>query len=398
MNTPTGTRAVTLSPYLCCCVIILVLFVGTFIGARRSGLKGWTWLYAATLFLELFGAVPRFFLSAVIGVFVLTPIWIVFFILYAVIILFGLFATRQLPPVVGVLLQLVGGGTIGGLFAVIGGVLVFLVALAGSFGPLLWSVLNLIGLPGGATLTPRILGARTIGRHRELPQVQTAIQHLDAVFHQATGQHVKNVHNLFVLDVPVENAFAIGTALYLTQPLVNGRNPNPNIYPVLAHQLGHMHYGHERVALALRRLVLPPFHWLAQAVGQVAPGNMTMALASMSSGNSDAVLGMTILWILQLFFALAGGGIGLFILNPWWSEFWRQKEYEADSFAVLCGQGRDLINYLDGNRHTMDVATPYFFNPHAYVELRVDAILDQIQPTTPPQPPQRQHTTQPLVP
>jgi hypothetical protein len=58
--------------------------------------------------------------------------------------------------------------------------------------------------------------------------------------------------------------------------------------------------------LALRRLILPPFYWLSQAAGQIAPGNLSMAV--LTSVSSDTVMNMTILWILGVFFSLAGGG------------------------------------------------------------------------------------------
>jgi hypothetical protein len=70
------------------------------------------------------------------------------------------------------------------------------------------------------------------------------------------------------------------------------------------------------------------------------------------------------------------------VLNPFWQMYWRERQFEADKFAVYCNQGRELINYLDDNKYS-DVATPYFFLPHPYHELRIDEMLDTLQPAQP---------------
>ncbi|MDP9379002.1 MAG: M48 family metalloprotease [Chloroflexota bacterium] len=72
--------------------------------------------------------------------------------------------------------------------------------------------------------------------------------------------------------------------------------------------------------------------------------------------------------------ALAGGGLGLWLLNPLWTWYWREREYEADRFAARCGQGPALVEYLEQHQ-VFDVATPYFMGTHPYTELRIDRLL-----------------------
>ena len=76
--------------------------------------------------------------------------------------------------------------------------------------------------------------------------------------------------------------------------------------------------------------------------------------------------------------ALAGGGLGLILLNPLWVWYWRQREYAADAYAARCGQAAPLAEYLEDHQG-FDVAVPYFLAEHPYTELRIDRLLLAIE-------------------
>jgi hypothetical protein len=88
--------------------------------------------------------------------------------------------------------------------------------------------------------------------------------------------------------------------------------------------------------------------------------------------------------LFNLFLAVAGGGMGLLLLNMPWTCFWGERDYHADAFAATLGQAQPLIEHLDKHQR-FDVATSYAISPLLYKELRIDELMKYLK--RPPQAP-----------
>lgn len=228
--------------------------------------------------------------------------------------------------------------------------------------PLVLSILSATVLPGGSLLTRFALGARTASK-REREAIQAALSQIGAKINLS---HIKSPSNWFVIDSPTPNAYVVGTTLYVTRELLR----NDHLTAVVAHELGHINSYDGRMVMALRRLVIPPVHYLSQLIRQPAPGNMVMIVAP---DPLQAYIQITQVWLFSLFLSLVGGGFGLWALSPLWIWYWRKREYNADEFAAYLGFGSELIEYLEEYQF-FDVATPYFLSSHPYTELRIDRL------------------------
>jgi Zn-dependent protease with chaperone function len=215
---------------------------------------------------------------------------------------------------------------------------------------------------GGYYLTRFAMGAREPSK-REREAVLAALETVSAQTPPGTIAPTK----WYVIDNVTLTAFVVGSTLYLTRELIQSRY----LAPVIAHELGHINSFDGRLTLALRRLVLAPVHLLAQALGQPAPGNVVIAVPY---GDMTAYTQATWVWLLSFFMSVAGGGLGLLLLNPLWVWYWRGREYFADYFAAQVNQVPALIEYLERNQF-FDVAVPYFMATHPYTELRIDKLM-----------------------
>jgi hypothetical protein len=335
--------------------VCLILFFARTRGLSRKG----KFLYAATIFLELPGVGARFVFGGLAAPFILFPVWLVFALIAAITFLVVSVTTRNFQTALPALL---GPGV---LFQFIGVLLVFLVAFGVSWGPVIWSYLNLIGLRGGYRATAWSLGARTMSE-REKEVYLRALAHIRSTAHR---NFIAPTH-VFVLDGLEERAFTIGTTLYIGRMPLHPAKGGRHLTALLAHELGVINSIDGKLVLALRRLVIPPFYLLSYAMRQIAPGNFSL---SFSQGAGGYVFGVTA-WVLTIMLALAGGGIGELILYPLWVSYWRESVYRADLWAAECGLAQPLIDYLE-NHEVFDIAVPYFFTPQPYVELRIDRLM-----------------------
>jgi Zn-dependent protease with chaperone function len=225
--------------------------------------------------------------------------------------------------------------------------------------PLLLSVASII-VPGGATVTKWAMGARRPSqREQELfKQARSVIN--------ARNQKEREVilpHNWFVVDKTDLTAFVVGTTLYVTREMLK----SPYLPAVLAHELGHINSWDGRLTLILRRLIFPPFHWLAQATLQPAPGTLVVVGTDPLSTYYYAAR----VWLLSLALSILGGGFGLWLLSPLWTYFWQYREYIADRYASKLGFAAQLEEFLEQHQH-FDAAVPYYLSSHPYTELRID--------------------------
>jgi hypothetical protein len=333
----------------------LVLFFARTRGLTRKG----KFLYAATIFLELPGVGARFVFGGLAAPFLLFPIWLAFALIAAITFLVVYVTTRNLQSVLHALLGL------GVMFQFVGVLLMLLIALAVSWGPVIWSYLNLIGLRGGYRATAWSLGARVMSER----ETQVYMQALTLIRTSAQRNFIAPTH-VFVLDGLEERAFTIGTTLYIGRMPLHPAKGGRHLTALLAHELGLINSIDGKLVLALRRLVIPPLYLLSYAMRQIAPGNFSL---SFSQGAGGYVFGVTA-WVLTIMLALAGGGIGELVLYPLWVSYWRDSVYRADRWVAECGLAQPLIDYLE-NHEVFDIAVPYFFTPQPYVELRIDRLM-----------------------
>lgn len=185
-----------------------------------------------------------------------------------------------------------------------------------------------------------------------------------------------------VVDTPDENAWVLGTSLFLTRGLF----ASPHLDAVVAHEAGHLRAGDGRIALAAWWLPIRSVAHtglalmgsrpdLARAnVGQALPGPVRQP--GPIPGGRGLVAGF-----LRLPLRLAGicllavsGGLIPAVLRPAWIPYRRSREYAADAFAASVGQGPGLVEAL-ADWQMVDVAAPWWQGrSHPYAEQRIDRL------------------------
>lgn len=235
------------------------------------------------------------------------------------------------------------------------------------FGPLLWSLAALLGVPSGGQMTRWELGGRQTSQ-RERTTIDTALGVM-----QRTG--VRLPHAIFMLDHPTMNAYVVGTTLYVERGLIG----LPELPAVLAHELGHLNSLDGRLIYAARRLMLP---------GMLGVARMLFGITQLEIGvdprtghryaASRRVSGCGCLaFYLALLLAAVSGGFGFLLLRPLWRRYWRQREYVADAYAAYLGQALPLANALE-RVLLLDAALPFMgHGTHPPTELRIDRLLRQ---------------------
>jgi Zn-dependent protease with chaperone function len=312
---------------------------------------GWI-LYGVTLLVELLASILRYFFLSFVAVIIAFLLRLVL----AITQLIRLFSSGFSPRVAEETASIFGG-----LYYVNEILLLFILLV--SFAPLALSIYSLAFFTNGAFFTRILLGARDPSR-REVERIRQA---RDSVMNNAP-QDTRAPQAYYVMDSAEDNAFVVGTTLYLDRSLIN----SPHLTAVLAHQIGHLNNNDGKLQLALRRLVLPPFYYVARSFGRVAPGIVLKGVAKQSAWS--ILLGGAVLFTSGIT-ALVGGGVGLWLLTPFWSSYWRNREFEADSFAQKVGQGSALIQYLEEREQIFDVAVPFFISPNPPTEERIDRLM-----------------------
>lgn len=209
--------------------------------------------------------------------------------------------------------------------------LVVLGAVMIAFSPVVFSVLTLTVLPGGYGLTAKELDARE--PNDEEREILLGVQR--QILAQAPEGTI-GPSRWLVLNKPDQNAFVLGTTIYIHWGLIDSEY----LAPVLAHELGHLNHGDGRRMLALRRFIPPPLSYIPmERVGCLALPLMAF-----------------------------GGGAGLMAMTPLWNRHWQRREFLADRFAYECGQAVGLIEFLELYEF-FDVAVPFGFlrrsHPHS---------------------------------
>lgn len=345
-------------------VLLVLLVIALTIMKLRGLPKKGGLLYLATLVLELPGVIVRFFIGLLAAPILLAPVWFLLALIGFVILIVGLILDKTTSP----FLMTAG---IGGIAILIMVNLIIGTAALIAFGPIIWSILNLVGMKGGHRFTPWSMGARTPST-REREAYTNALVHIQA----NAPTTITAPSDWFVIDTLEPEAYTIGTTLYLSREVLRTKGGNQrHLIALIAHELGHINTIDGRLSLALRRLVLPPVYLLSYVLQQVAPGIVSFAASLAGSGSYAASV---VTWFTNAALAISGGGAGLFILSPFWAEYWRSRDYAADTFAAEVGVGQELIDFLELYEFK-DVAVPYYMMLHPYIELRIDRLLSYQQ-------------------
>lgn len=207
-----------------------------------------------------------------------------------------------------------------------------------AFLPVVLSLLTLTVLPGGYGLSAKELDARE--PNDEEREILLGAQR--QILAEAPEGTIGPTRWL-VLNKPDENAFVLGTTIYIHWGLIDSEY----LGPVLAHELGHLNHGDGRLMLALRRFVPPPLSYIPmERIGCLALPLMAF-----------------------------GGGAGLMLMTPLWNRHWQRREFLADRFAYECGQAVGLIEFLELYEF-FDVAVPFGFlrRSHPHSAARTDKL------------------------
>jgi Zn-dependent protease with chaperone function len=253
-------------------------------------------------------------------------------------------------------------------------------AVLAAFGPYARSIAALAApLPAGPLYRGALGARKPSGREREA---------LDAAVALLPG--VAPLRSTLVVDSPEENAWVLGSTLFVSRGLFE----SPHLTAVVAHEAGHLAGGDGRIALAAWWLPVRPLARLGirllgadpQPGAQVGdPAGRTLPqphIAGVASGTRAGGPGRPrglLRSLLRLPAIVAGaclllvaGGLFPSLLRPLWARHRRAREYAADAFAARAGQGPALIEAL-ADWQMLDVATPWWQGrAHPHIEERID--------------------------
>jgi len=187
---------------------------------------------------------------------------------------------------------------------------------------------------------------------------------------QETLYNIDSVNVMIIYD-DAPNAFALGRkTICVTQGLL--KLPDDLILGVLAHEVGHLAYGHTVIQLLIGggNIFISGFLCLLK----LATWIVTAIFGLFALGSRDGIMGV----ITVIFAGITAG------LSWAWTKFcklflmWsmRQNEFIADEYAQRIGFGMELAKVLD--QHLCDVPHEGFFkalyNTHPYNDDRVAAL------------------------
>jgi len=277
----------------------------------------------------------------------------------------SLYAASLLLELPGALLRLVLASTLVaivlGLAGTAPGTAAGVLVIAAALGPLLWSLLAL-AWPGSGALWRWRTGGRAPSE-RERDAYEAALEDL-----AAAGEGVRAPRSWFVLDDAEPHAAIRGRCVMVSRGLLY----TPELEGVLAHELGHLNSLDGRLTEALGRLAA----WR----DPLGPGMGYAEYATAGRGDLLHYAGWGLVrGAGRLVFHAVGGGLSLFLLRPVWSAYWRGREYAADRFAADLGAGEDLARFLEHHGLFFDVPVPFLMlsdRAHPPVELRLDRLRD----------------------
>lgn len=237
-------------------------------------------------------------------------------------------------------------------------ILIYIVTVALSLSPI------------GEVLLAQLAGAKEIKRQDVKLRIIPLVQYVLDCAKEKTQYNLDSVKVMILYD-DSPNAFAMGRkTICITQGLLN--LPDDAILGVLAHEVGHLAYGHTVIQLLIGggNLLITGFLFLFK----LATWIITAIMGLFALGSRDGFIGL----FTALFAGISTGLSWLWVkfckLFLMWSM--RQNEYLADEYAFRIGFGVELAQVLD--QHLCDVPRKGFFNalynPHPYNDDRVAAL------------------------
>lgn len=208
--------------------------------------------------------------------------------------------------------------------------------------------------PLGELLLARFAGAKEIKRTDIKLRIVPLVQYVLDRAKEKSHYNLDCVKVMIIYD-EAPNAFAMGRkTICITQGLLN--LPDDAILGVLAHEVGHLAYGHNVVQLLIGggNLFITGFLFLFK----LATWIMTAIMGLFAIGSRDGFMGL----FTALFAGISAGLSWLWVkfcrIFLMWSM--RQNEYLADEYAYRIGFGVELAQVLD--QYLCDVPQNGFFN------------------------------------
>jgi hypothetical protein len=347
-------------------------------------------LYLATLALELPGVGIRFIISLLF-----IPLVVIPFILVIITpISLGVFLISLIRGDGWAAANLMSGTVAFSILPFIYLIVGIIWTFFASWGSLVTSFLDFLGWPSSLWITRISLNAyKPSERQREW--YDQACNHIKA---RAVVPFTFPV-NVYMLERTDNTIFTIANTMFISQALRTSENG----VTLLAGELYWYNSGASRVVKSLRSLSIDIMYLLSKAVGALAPGNI--ALSIMGGGDAtDRYLVNVIVWLMNFALSIAGGGVGVFLLLPFWQLYGRSETYKADAYAADLGYCIELKNYLDTQtRVPIMLPIPYFMSPEPFTELRHDKLNQRCSGTAMPSSTQTilqglKHITQQLPP
>jgi Zn-dependent protease with chaperone function len=320
-------------------------------------------LYLLTFAIEIVGATARAIAVTFISIFILAPVYLLFFIVrqdsYTRWMQFGGSQTDYSAWILETVAICIGFS-------------IFLGFLAG-FAPIIMSLFHSLfpfGRSGSGPAEREALGAREPTRD----EYQIIIDALQSIL--ATGGEKVNSgvpSHWLVLDEPFPDSYTIGSTIYLSRAAIESKF----LAGIIAHEMGHVAHKDGDLLLSLRRFVISLAYWIGIDRTPLASG------AVMGTGTGPRVRHtrtddeklffrfQTLKIRLLMSFWL--GGLGLLVLGRQWAHFWQGRDLLADDFAVAINQQESLIDALEMYRH-IDVAQPYLLSNRPYTAERLDRL------------------------
>lgn len=201
-------------------------------------------------------------------------------------------------------------------------------ALLIGWGPLLWSIAALIYPFAYGWWWQQAIGGRPPSKREQLA-VEDALDGL-----LCDHPEVRRPARWFVVDEPQPNAFVLADDLAIHRGLID----TGYLEAVLAHELGHVNSMDGRVSLAVWRFTPPSLRHRERPYNNSLFGHIR--------------------WMLGM---LADGTLPVYITGVLWSNYFRAREYAADRYSYLLGQGPQQAEFLEqyGLIHDFPIPWPW---------------------------------------
>jgi Zn-dependent protease with chaperone function len=239
-----------------------------------------------------------------------------------------------------------------------------------AYAPMVWSIIALsrtVGWMGtGQWWRTRVGGREPTSAERAA--YNEAMQILEG---RAPGGQLHIPKDWFVMDLAEPEAAVCGQTLMLSRGMLE----SPYLPAVLAHELGHLATWDARLTAAINRLIIHPLK--EPHPDQERYEQQTKVVIGTDPVTQVIGILQMVLWVLKTALRWCRGGIGLWLLKPFWGNQWRESEYTADQYAARLGQGDDLAEFLEINALAYDRPVPLTWlaaYTHPPTALRIDRL------------------------